>query len=354
MELEKILIVGAGNGGQAAAVDLTLRGFDVCLYEFPEFSDKLKDKIASQKIPSIGFIERETKIDLITTDEQEAINYSRIVLVTMPAFGHPKVITTFRKKLKEGSHVYFFPGNLSTLTNHNVKEFSQRNITLVEFNSLPYGCRVNEEGIVNISIETGLLTYASFPAKDTSKVIDEVEQLYNRNRQNTDVLEVSLNNPNPLIHPPGVLLNLGRIEKSAGEFYMYNEGMTDSVIRLIRGIDRERLQIGGELGYDLIPLEGFKGKLPNGSENSFIACGEYAKMRGPSHRDNRYLTEDVPFGLVYWSELGRKINVPTPVMDGLINITSAVLDTHFDTRRTTLASLPNNPRKIRDLLYEGF
>lgn len=354
MNLEKILIVGAGNGGQAAAVDLTRRGFKVCLYEFPYFASKLGDKITTKRISSTGFIEGNTDIDLITTEEQEAAKYSKTVLVTMPAFGHSRFFAEFNDILQENSNVYLFPGNLSTLATSKNVELIKRGITFVELNSLPYGCRITEEGVVKISIRTKLLTYSAFPAKETDKVAAEIERLYPQTRKDTDILAVSLNNPNPLIHPPGVLLNLGRIEHSGGDFYMYNEGMTNAILRLIKGVDQERIKLGTELDYNLIPFEDFGGILPDGSEKSFIACGESARMRGPCNSNNRYLTEDVPFGLANWSKIGRRIEVSTPNIDAIVAITSTICDLSPYVQLTeNVRRLPYGVDPVKKFLFEG-
>ncbi len=42
MAIKKIAVLGAGNGGQAAAADLTLRGFKISLFEMPQFEQNLK------------------------------------------------------------------------------------------------------------------------------------------------------------------------------------------------------------------------------------------------------------------------------------------------------------------------
>ena len=39
---EKITIIGAGAGGSAIAADLTLAGWDVSLFEFPQFKENIE------------------------------------------------------------------------------------------------------------------------------------------------------------------------------------------------------------------------------------------------------------------------------------------------------------------------
>ena len=41
--------------------------------------------------------------------------------------------------------------------------------------------------------------------------------------------------------------------------------------------------------------------------------------------ENRYITEDIPFGLVAWASLGHASGLATPVMDALIEIGGAVM-----------------------------
>ena len=50
-------------------------------------------------------------------------------------------------------------------------------------------------------------------------------------------------------------MNAGRIERSKGEFYFYEEGVTPSVASVINSLDKERINIGKALDYKLQPIE---------------------------------------------------------------------------------------------------
>jgi opine dehydrogenase len=52
-----------------------------------------------------------------------------------------------------------------------------------------------------------------------------------------NVIQTSLQNANPVIHPAVSLANAARIE-GAGNFLFYEEGVTDSVGRMIEAVDR--------------------------------------------------------------------------------------------------------------------
>jgi opine dehydrogenase len=44
----------------------------------------------------------------------------------------------------------------------------------------------------------------------------------------------------------------------------------------------------------------------------------------PASLHMRYITEDVPYGLVGWASMGRQWSVPTPTIDALIQLASVI------------------------------
>ena len=157
-----------------------------------------------------------------------------------------------------------------------------------------------------------------------------------------DVFEAGLTNPNPTLHCLGVLLNAGRIEYSHGEFYYYEEGMTPGVCRAIEAIDQERLNIGKALRLELLSLKDTYPVMkygPKGDTFWQVIRGvlPLIGVKGPAELDNRYLTEDVPIGLVCFSQLGRQLGVDTKLMESVIYISNAVLGRDLYSNSRTLA-----------------
>jgi opine dehydrogenase len=63
-------------------------------------------------------------------------------------------------------------------------------------------------------------------------------------------------------------------------------------------------------------------------------------IRAQSELDNRYLTEDVGYTMVLFTELAQTVGVPTPTMDAVIQIASVLLGRDFRRKAPrTLASL---------------
>jgi opine dehydrogenase len=53
------------------------------------------------------------------------------------------------------------------------------------------------------------------------------------------------------------------------------------------------------------------------------------KMKGPGHLKDRYVTEDVPYGMVLLSTLGDLLGVPTPTHDAVIQLASIINRTDY-------------------------
>ncbi len=135
------------------------------------------------------------------------------------------------------------------------------------------------------------------------------------------------------MHPPGVLLNVGRVEYARGDFYFYEEGVTPGVCRLISAVDHERRKIAAALDVKLVAVaEAFHaaGFGPKGDLWATINGSRMlTQLRAPGALETRWLTEDVPYGLAAWVKLGEQFSVRSPVMSSIVVVTSATLGKDF-------------------------
>ena len=79
-------IIGAGNGGCAMAAHLSIMGFKVNLYNRSE--DKLKDIRENGGISIRGSINGFGVLNKTTSDIEDAIRDTDIIMITTPATGH--------------------------------------------------------------------------------------------------------------------------------------------------------------------------------------------------------------------------------------------------------------------------
>ena len=120
-----------------------------------------------------------------------------------------------------------------------------------------------------------------------------------------NVLQTTLQNANPILHPAIMLLNAARIENTGGDFLFYTEGVTPASARLIETLDGERIALGRALGVEVVPDPELGLRQGYLSEATYLKGYNqgigFAGSRAPSSLEFRYLTEDVPYGLVFTS-----------------------------------------------------
>ncbi|NOY07738.1 MAG: dehydrogenase [Spirochaetes bacterium] len=332
MNAMKIAVMGGGNGSHTIAADLTLKGHRVNMFELEIFAEKMDKVFKSRQIEISGVAgQGKAQLNLVTTDIKKAIEDVEIIFIPLPGF----VINTYGEllapHLKEGQLVVIMPGTLGSLEFRNIlkKKGNKENIVLAEIGGLPFATRLIEPGKVKTFHIRSICPFAALPGNRTSLIYDKIKKLYPSIKAKKSVVETGFGFLNPVLHPAGVLLNTGRIERSHGDFYMYEEGMTPSVVKVVESVDRERLAIGEKMGIKLptaVEMMVESGYGPEGTLWQSINASEgLTPIKGPDSLNNRYVTEDVPYGLVVWASMGDAAGIETPMMDALIEIGSTIM-----------------------------
>jgi len=350
MEVKRVAVIGAGNGGITAAADLKDRGMEVALYELPQFGKIIEDL---KEAGSIRVIEPrgqfDVTLDLLTTDIAEALQGAQVVLVTIPAFA----TETFSKILAPAVHedqLIIFHCAASMCARRFQRVADELGITKTfkvgELNTLAYGTRAfPEKGEVELSLRVRKLHFAALPSSQTAGLIEDAKQIYDCIEPADNVWNVLLTNGNPEAHC-ACILNAGRIEYSKGEFWYYKEGITAHTINIVKAVDAERIALGKALGFEL--EDGRSARVKRGYikddpeapyELLFNTSEVFTKIKGPLTVDSRYLVEDISNGLTMFSSLGKTLGVPTPVSDAIVTLGSTLLQTDFRKTGMSLESL---------------
>jgi len=349
MGKDLVAILGGGNGGHAVAANLALAGFKVNLFELPKFAGPLEKVLRTKEIRIDGVsVDGVAKLNLATTDIQRALKEVEAIFVITPAFGHKPMAELCAPFVRDGQIIVVMPGSGGSLEFIHVfkQKKVKREIAFAESCTLPYGARLKGPGHVSVLIHAVLLPTGVFPSKKTAEIIPRLKHYYPIIHPARDVLEAAINNPNPIVHPVATLLSATRIEHSRGEFFLYAEGMTPAVARTYESLNQERLSLCKALGYNLYHWDNLEFKNYNLGETeeecrhrilntsmdaAFGKDGIYAgiKMKGPEHLKDRYVTEDVPYGMVLLSTLGNLLGVPTPTHDAVIQLASVINRTDY-------------------------
>ena len=349
MEKDLVAVLGGGNGGHAVAANLSRAGFRVNFFELPQFVESFEKVLRTKEIQIQGIsIDGVAKLNLATTDIQQAIKDVEIIFVITPAFGHKTMAEVCAPFVQDGQIIVLMPGSGGSLEFVNIfkQKKVKREVTFAESCTLPYGARLKSPANVSVLINAVILPTGVFPSKKTEEVIPKLKQFYPMIMPAKDVLEAAINNANPIVHPAATLLSATRIEHSKGEFYLYAEGMTPAVARTYESLNQERLTLCKALDYKLYHWDNLEFKdynlgeteeecryriLNTSMDAAFGKDGIYAgiKMKGPEHLKDRFVTEDVPYGMILLSTLGDLLGVPTPTHDAVIQLASVINRTDY-------------------------
>ena len=328
---EKVVILGAGNGALTAAADLSLQGISVILFEFEKFQDNIREIIDSGEIELSGVIGTgKTRLSEITHDIAQAVKNAEIVFLIIPSMVHHIYADLLAPVLKDGQHLVLFPGTFGALDMYRRMHDNglHADITISESDALPYATRRIGGTKIKVFHKLPEFGVGVFPSIRTTQAVEQIKKYFPAATALQNVLASGLNNANPALHPLGVLLNVGRIEYSKGNFYYYEEGFTESVARVVESLDNERLALAKLLGLELPTLaKGLQnvGYGPVGDLWETInGSRALTPILGPTFVGNRYLTEDIPIGLNMWSSLARQFGVETPLIDAAIAIGEVV------------------------------
>jgi opine dehydrogenase len=352
--MKTICIIGAGNGGSAIAADMSLAGHSCRLFEFPEYSANLDPIRRSGGIRVTGIARTGfARLALATADLREAVRGADVIMVATQALAHERVGRELAPHLSPGQAVILWPGSGGTLAVRKVWTDMgiDTPVVLAEAVTFPYCCRRLEgPGTVNIHrIDGPRMLLSALPASDTPAALRALDETYATVvTPARSILEPALYNVNIIVHPVGALLNMGRIEHSKGEFYMYKEGLTPSVKKVISAMDAERQSLFRAFGYKPYTYDQVFRDCFNMSVEQFAATSS----KGPFSMQDRYVTEDIPMGACLTVSLARKAGVATPTYDAMIHLASTVNDTDFHVSGRTLENLGLSGLSLREL--EGY
>lgn len=362
--LKKIAVLGAGAGGQACAAGLSLAGYEVNLYN--RGAARLKPILERGGIEITGAKEGFAKLNKITTDIKEAIEGVNLILIVVPAFAHKHLAETFIPHLKDGQMVtYFGKGGGSLLFAQTLKSLGvKKDIILGETNTLPYTSKSIGPAQVRMGIlKKGGFLAAALPAKNTKILFNVLKEIYPVVVPATNVLETLLIDFNAIDHVAVLIPNVGYVGSSTGEYRLFKEGVTPSVGRVIRAVDRERLAIMKVLGLNQTPYEEwlFKQGFIDSLESTVYEAVRKSTLKGavscgPSIMQHRYIAEDVPYGLVTMASLGDMLGVPTPVIKSLITLASVMNQVDYWKEGRTVEKLGIsglNVNELRKFVTEG-
>jgi opine dehydrogenase len=333
----KITVLGAGAGGTTVAFDCAAHGHEVRLFDFPQFPGNI-EVIASQSgIHAEGDISGFSSIAYAGHDIDEALAEAELIYIVGPAYSTEPFGAAVSGKLRPGQTVIVSPGSCGgalAFKRAAGMALADDSIRVAETSTLHYAVRLTEPGRVHVflKLRAGNLL-AALPGSHTSEILQLISDVYPGMEPARNVLQTSLQNANPIIHPAVTLGNAARIEGTGGDFLFYEEGVSNSVGRMIEAVDQERIAIGDKIGITVLPdpemgmRQGYM--LENNYGSGYREAPGFLGIGAQPQLDHRYLNEDVGYGLVFMSRLARQVGVKTPTIDSIIQITSVLMNRDY-------------------------
>ena len=344
----KFTIIGCGNSGLVHAAKLYEKGHDVALLKTSSTNGRFFDIIQEEN----GFKVKDDTIQgngysffvkpaLITRNVKKAVQFADIIMVMTTTLQHEFVAELIAPHVRDGQTIILVPGYMGSLI---FKKYIDKNITYSEWETTAYNGRIVNNEFVRISFYNPRNAISVLPVAKTQEVLDMLSTCFDNTKYTRKhILESAFHNPNMIVHPIGIIFSASRIEYSNGEFWMYREAFTPSVINVIKAFDVEKNKVLHAFGCD--SLDYFEAaKWRNEEDLSIDAMAVFRSFadssnKGPSFINHRYLIEDVPMGLGLYVSIAKLVGVNTSIQDGIIALASALLNKDLNASARTIQYL---------------
>lgn len=334
--IERVLIMGAGPGGIAAAAALANRGYQVALYN--RSAERLAPLMEQGGVEIEGDLgEKLVPLATITTDVSEAMQDAQLILIAVPGYGQRTMVESLLPFIKSGQTILLLTGSAGSLEVAPLIQstgLSLDEVMLGETVTLPQSARMVGPAKLRVRLPS-TLRFSAFPGRNTERLLETIGDTL-KLKPKANVLDPGLNNPNFLIHPAPMLLNYAAVERADGMLSIMNEGMTEGVLRCLDAVDAEKMALQKALDLEVVTIDELYTQSGSGP-HIYRHKGEPFGLRDRIW--DRYIYEDVPYGTVLYSSLGQLLGVPTPISDGINHILSVVEQTDFWASGRTVESL---------------
>ena len=337
----RVAVLGAGGLGLAYTAFLIEHGHDPILWSpSGAGTSAFRD---SALLVATGQVTGSFSLQ-IATSCQEALEGADVVLVALRGNGHRAIFDQAVEFLR--------PNQMVVISSHSslgALYLSKRLVGLgIHVPVTAWGTTVltahrKGEAGVDIPNYRAKVDMATVPVTDQERGLQACQAMFGDHFQvRADVMAISLSNINPISHMSNALCNLTRIER-AEEWANY-DCITGAVGRLIEALDKERLAVADAYGVSVRTFQehnhlSFGVRMGTVAEMSAAIHAIRGGPPGPKSLDSRYVTEDVPFGLVPAVAIGRTAGIPMPLHEAGIKLFSALYGRDFSAENDILPEL---------------
>ena len=350
----RLVVLGAGAVGPAAAVLAASRGHEVSLWS-PSGGGTagLVDSIEAE-----GAVTGRVTLR-VARDLPEAFRDADAALLAVPAYAFPALLPRIAEALPPHLPLLIAPAaSLAPLALDALmarRGAPARRAPIGAMATTPVTARRPAPRRVRVAAVRAAVDMAAVPADAAGEMGALATALFGHaSPAAPHALHAGLANANPIIHAVLALTNVTRIER-AEEWPQYGL-MTPAACRMMEALSAERGALARSFGIEVLGLDESLHRangVPIGplAEMAAAIAVSRGAVLGPATMETRYVTEDVPYGLAFYLWLARGRGIAMPVTEAVVT----ALETLWgrDLRRNPLLD-PLDPAGLDAALAHGF
>lgn len=332
MNKTRVMIIGAGNQGLATAAYLSINGVESYLYNrTPAHINKI---VETNEILCSGIWNQKVCVSNVSSVIEDVLQ--KIIIVTVPAYAHAEIAGLLARVVDSSYKILLSPGKMYGIIDfiHSLKLAGCNQLPMVaECQTTICASRREGENGVRVYALKSNIPIAAMGEKELKEVLSGLPECIQKCFVKANsYIETSFGNMGMVLHSIPMLLNLGSIEGDS-KFKYYKEGITPTIADLIERLDLERLEIARQLGYDLESIVHWMKRnyntVGNGLYEHLQSNMYYKNIAAPSSIYNRYIEEDIPYGLVPLESTASKLGIKVPVTTEVISFAGMVMNCDY-------------------------
>jgi len=352
-KIEKILIVGGGNAAHAMAALFPSRGLKTnMLANYADEADRINAGIKEQGYIGATFADHNTPKGLVkgcpekvAKTAAEVLPGCNVVILPLPSLAYRSVLEELKPHIQPGTFIGVTPGQggFDWMARDVLGDLCN-DLVFFALMPMPFNCRITEFG-KHVAVQVFKQNYriGTLPPSAEPQALSICEQLFGKTESCGHFLSTTLYPINAIIHPQRLYALTHPKDKEAWslsnplpENPLFYEDIDDQSADLMNKVNAELIEIGRllrEAGMEVdVPhifdfLAKFVYQDPAPDLKTFFATQPaYKGFRCPLkqaedgkgwHPDfnNRYFTEDIPYGLCIYKGVADIVGASTPTMD---------------------------------------
>lgn len=334
--MKKITICGFGNVGKSLVHQIS-KNFEVNVLTF---SKSKKDANIVTKLENDGTILNNT-INKIYTEPKECLINTDILIITIPNFLREEVVRKIFPFLHKEMLICFIPGigPSQFIANKYLKDYK-----VICLERVPYIVRAENER-VKITGDRKVIKYSSLDGK--SNFDNLIKLMFDKEVQKIKYSSVTLTSSNAVLHTARIFSLFEKKENKIfkDEIYFYSD-WNDESSKMFQKCDDEIMKIceilkdNKIIDEEIISLmKYYESETPQQLTQKLRNIKAFKDIRLPMlkigenqyvlDKKVRFLTEDVPFGLLMFKGLAEIFEIETPSIDKVITWTQKILGEEY-------------------------